>query len=766
MCVVCYCVLEEKFAVVNCGMQEVVKMRTKKVLAWFISAALFLGALTGCGAKEETKKEQPEEIKGRFVQTQQQLPDEWDGWTAKQLFVSDGRLHLLMAKEQGENLALQEWEYQNEKFTDVTREWLQTIAIPAQKWLDVRLMEAGDNTQYLYAAYTDSEEDSYKGHLWRSDGKTARDITPERWTELNEDWGCYEVINGIAALDNGTLLTYSGLSLDTLSGEDGSILKSEQNTGNYYDDNILSDGENLYLAALDNGGGVNSIEKWKGGESNNSEIIPFDRSSPVGIEFCVLPDGTLISAGGDGIFRCEAGKTEWEKLLDGSETGFALTNCWCIGMAALSDGSIHALFQQENGSITLEKYQYDPDAVNEVTEVLKLVAVEESFLLQNAAALYHREHPEVLIELEYAYSYNDKYAGKTLDYNEVYQKLNTMLMGEEAPDILVLDHLDMESYAEKGLLADLQETVAPLEESGEILANVTGAYVREDGRRFTVPMEFGFTFAMGRDISAENMASLKTLSAFLEGKQESYLGAQTVEELVDLFYPYFCGEMVSDGKLNQDILKENLEYLKKIAKNSGVVEKHDDSNGRNGHAYNEWDLASRVKLAFDESTGFNGSMFDVAIVDFIKGDFTAFENCFVPSCLMSVCSKSKYQDTAKDFVRFSLSEAVQGTDYYTGYPVNVSCLEKLSAVDRSDIAACTEIEVGDGGSEIFNINAYPQETADKLMALCRQLDRPVVEDAKIREVLIDELGSYLDGSRSLEDTVSRIEGGLKMYLAE
>ena len=28
------------------------------------------------------------------------------------------------------------------------------------------------------------------------------------------------------------------------------------------------------------------------------------------------------------------------------------------------------------------------------------------------------------------------------------------------------------------------------------------------------------------------------------------------------------------------------------------------------------------------------------------------------------------------------------------------------------------------------------------------------------------LGAYLDGSRSLEDTVSRIEGGLKMYLAE
>mgnify|MGYP007106156209 FL=1 len=52
------------------------------------------------------------------------------------------------------------------------------------------------------------------------------------------------------------------------------------------------------------------------------------------------------------------------------------------------------------------------------------------------------------------------------------------------------------------------------------------------------------------------------------------------------------------------------------------------------------------------------------------------------------------------------------------------------------------------------------------MELCKGLDRPYTEDAKIREVLIDTLPLYLQGTQSLEETIEKIEGGLKMYLAE
>ena len=66
----------------------------------------------------------------------------------------------------------------------------------------------------------------------------------------------------------------------------------------------------------------------------------------------------------------------------------------------------------------------------------------------------------------------------------------------------------------------------------------------------------------------------------------------------------------------------------------------------------------------------------------------------------------------------------------------------------------------------FAIQCYSDETADALVAICKALDKPAVEDAKIREVFIEALGAYLDGTQTTEATVQKIEDGLKMYLAE
>ena len=75
--------------------------------------------------------------------------------------------------------------------------------------------------------------------------------------------------------------------------------------------------------------------------------------------------------------------------------------------------------------------------------------------------------------------------------------------------------------------------------------------------------------------------------------------------------------------------------------------------------------------------------------------------------------------------------------------------------------------MADDGEYIqFDSKPYPQEVADQLVAICETLNRPVKEDAKIREVLIECLGAYLDGTQSKEETIRKIEAGLKMYLAE
>jgi len=741
------------------------KKRWKRRLALLADALLLAGSIAGCGKSgasggmEASGTEASE--RGAYLEKEVSLTGIPEDVTPKQLYTVDDKLHLVTAANENEGFRLQEWELQEDAFTEVTQDWLTDFVIPGESWTDISLMQDGNGVQYLFCSLTDSEAGSYRGYLWRSDGSEAKEITPEKWTVVNEEYGSYEYINGIAALNNGSLVATSFLSADRINGEDGSVLDSTPVAG-YYDGGMVTDGENTYLFSAGMTGNVEAVEKWVGGSMKDAVTIPLGQSSISGPKLCALPDGTLISADSDGIFQCEAGTENWKKLIAGLETSFSLSGIWCTGLAALQDGRIYALFSGDDNIRKLLMYEYDPEAVPVVSTVLKLYAVEESYLLKNAAALYHREHPDVLIEVEYAYSIEDKYSDVPPDYNTVQQQVNTMLMGSESPDILVLDHLNKESYMEKGLLVDIQDIIAPMEENGEVVSNITGAYHTEDGKQYIVPMQFGFSFAVGRDIQAQDMVSVQALGTFLSGKSESYMGARTVEELVDMFYPYFCGKMVENKTLNKEILAEYLEALKQIADNSGIIEKRDKEE----RGYNMWDLASVAKFAMEESDGFNGSMFPLAIADYIKGEFTAFENTFTPYVEMGVSSKSEYQDIAKDFIAFCLSEQVQGQDYYIGFPINVKCLETLAEADRSDYTAETTIEIGDGVTEVFQIGTYSLETAQKLVELCKGLDRPRKEDAKIREVLIDTLPQYLQGTQSLEETLDKIDGGLRMYLAE
>lgn len=764
----------------------------KKGMAMLLVLTLLLGVLGGCGqdagegGASGGNVQNPGEgsvsdaaggtaqTKGRYVESRETLPEELAGWTVSQTYVAEGKLRLLAYEQKGETTVLREWEKGEDGFTDVTQGWLSSLELNCGEWFELQMMQAQGGIQYLYAGYIEEEEGAFKGHLWKGQGDAAEEITPQKWTVPNEEFGGYDMITGMAALDNGTLAAVSYSSVDILSGEDGSVIESAPAA--YYDGRPMTDGEYLYLCASEGNGG--QIEKWKEGKSEAVETLPYPsaNSSMMGGEggesteinvggagslaLAALEDGTVVAGGESGIFRLPGGdiQGQWELLVEGIETDFAMTECYCMGLAALEDGSIYALFQ-EDGETRLNRYVYDPDAVSEVTQVLKLYTVYENSLLKQAATKYHKAHPEVRIDITYAYP---MYSYETPDYNAVYQDLNTRLMGDDAPDIVVMDHLNMDSYAEKGLLEDLENVVRPLEESGELLSNITGAYVREDGKRYAVPLQFGFQMALGRDISAQDMGSIESLAKFLSGTGESYMEPHTVAELVDEFYPYFCDEIVSHKQLDKEALGKYLDYLKVIGDNCGIIA----SRSENEVAMGMWELGGKTKLAFEEVTGFSNAMMPISMVDYIKGDFTAFEGRFHPSMQTGLCTKSAYLDTARDFLEFALSEEIQYSDYYNGFPVNGKSLEKQAAKDRSNMTAATMISTGDGGYIDFESKAYPKETADKLVAICGTLDKPVKEDAKIREVLIENIGDFLTGAKSKEEVVQKVEDGLKMYLAE
>lgn len=745
----------------------------QKGIALATCMAIVMGLLTGCGKKNDLQiAASPDEVqKGRYVETELSLPEEWKDKNISQIFRSGDELHFLVAGGSEGQTTLEEWKLgEGDTLTEVTKDWLK--ALPEGKDLEnsdsFTLLQDAEGNQYLYGnCYRDEESSS--AHLWKEVDGNALDITPQKWLEPMDMDGYrfYDTPQYVTLTEDGLLVGLSYFSLDVVLAQDGSLVSSQESdsltdSGSLSDNNWVSAvGDTLYLAQADEQGNVNGLLQMQLDGSNGAKSkgeIPFSQDSYSSAYFSVLEDGTVYAADADGFFRCDVGDTNWQKLLQGIDTGFSLSDQWCRDIVALSDGSVYAWFGSESGD-KIMIYRYDPDAVIEVTEELTLYTVEESFFLQQAAVQYHKQHPEVLIHVDAAISMTDKYSGNA-DYQQIYQDLNTSLTSGNGPDLMVMDHLKLDTYASKGLLLDLQEILQPMEEDGTLLSNITTAYEEADGRRYAVPLQFGLLLAVGRDVHPEEMSSMDAIAKAVSGKTESYMGDRTCGELVEEFYPLIVDDILQNRQVNRDTLHPWLEDLKKIADNCGIL-----PSRKEGRAANIWDLGSDVRLVLQETDGFNEAMMPYAVADLLNANVVSMENAFYPKMVLGINSRSEHVETAKDFLRFALSEELQSVDTYEGFPVNAKALETQAAADRSKAEAYTTYDI-DGSTAEFAIKAYSEETANHLMELCRAATLCLKEDTQIETSLTESLQAYLNGQAGVEEAMDAVEGSLKMYLAE
>lgn len=745
----------------------------QKGIALATCMAIVMGLLTGCGNKNDLQiAASPDEVqKGRYVETELSLPEEWKDKNISQIFRSGDELHFLVAGGTEGQVSLEEWMLgEGDTLTEVTKDWLK--ALPEGKDLEnsdsFTLLQDAEGNQYLYGnCYRDEESSS--AHLWKKVDGNALDITPQKWLEPMDMDGYrfYDTPQYVTLTEDGLLVGLSYFSLDVVLAQDGSMVSSQE-SDSLIDSGTLADnkwvsavGDTLYLAQADEQGSVNGLLQMQLDGNNGAKakgVIPFSQDSYSSAYFSVLEDGTVYAADADGFFHCDAGDTNWQKLLEGIDTSFSMSDQWCRDIVALSDGSVYAWFGSESGD-KIMIYRYDPDAVIEVTEELTLYTVEESFFLQQAAVQYHKQHPEVLIHVDAAISMTDKYSGNA-DYQQIYQDLNTSLTSGNGPDLMVMDHLKLDTYASKGLLLDLQEILQPMEEDGTLLSNITTAYQEADGRRYAVPLQFGLLLAVGRDVQPEEMSSMDAIAKAVSGKTESYMGDRTCGELVEEFYPLIVDDILQNRQVNRDTLHPWLEDLKKIADNCGIL-----PSRKEGRAANIWDLGSDVRLVLQETDGFNEAMMPYAVAELLNANVVSMENAFYPKMVIGINSRSEHVETAKEFLRFALSEELQSVDTYEGFPVNAKALETQAAADRSMAEAYTTYDI-DGSTAEFAIKSYSEETANHLMELCKAATLCLKEDTQIETSLTESLQAYLNGQAGVEEAMDAVEGSLKMYLAE
>ena len=259
-----------------------------------------------------------------------------------------------------------------------------------------------------------------------------------------------------------------------------------------------------------------------------------------------------------------------------------------------------------------------------------------------------------------------------------------------------------------------------------------------------------------------NSPIVAALAKAAEQTDGSLLGTFTGEDLVDTFAPYFMPDIIKDKQLDTEKLRTVLQELQTIAAHSDLIEKHKKGE----RASNEWDLPSTMQAALCQISGFNDAMFDLAIINLVKGDYTSFENAYIPTVEIGVNANTKQADLAKEFAAFVMSREVQDGDFYDGFPVNKESLHMQVNLDRSNYAAYTTIEGADGQEIGLDIEQIKAADADRLETICESLSQKTMQDAKVLEELEKAVPAYLLGRQSLDDTISKIQDGVKIYLAE
>lgn len=137
--------------------------------------------------------------------------------------------------------------------------------------------------------------------------------------------------------------------------------------------------------------------------------------------------------------------------------------------------------------------------------------------------------------------------------------LNTQILAGEGPDVLVLDGMPVDDYADQGVLADISTILNEVKETDGLLENIAYAKKQENGV-YAAPVQFAMVAAAGEAETVSQLGSALgersgsgSIEKLRELSQEAgLLSWSTVSYLAKNLYPLYSVEVVQeDGTLDR-----------------------------------------------------------------------------------------------------------------------------------------------------------------------------------------------------------------------
>lgn len=423
-----------------------------RMICILLSAALVFTSLAGCEKKGTSESpsgaggdDSGGRAMGRYMEEELSLPAEFSSiYDMKKL--EDGSIRVAGCSEDRESV----WETK-----DLGISWEKVYDFPEEIQDDVRdtAVSSGGRVACVYDECSDADMKEIF-YLMEPDGTFGR--IPFELPQAEELY--VNLVRQILFVGNDRLLICDDQGIFYLVNvADGSVVRTFEfgNSENMYV--AFAMGKMLLFQSISE---VLLYDSETGEQQSPGEAMQngFTESGMIRAADTLDAGESIYYVTEQGMYHYRFGGSVVEQLIDGElnslgsfsvDVGSLLMLDERNLLAAKSDGN------EEAGSRAgILKFAYSEDTPAKPDKELKVYSLYEDNSIRQAVGGFQKEHADVYVHYEAALSGED---GMTV--SDALKTLTTEIMAGKGPDVLVLDGMPIETYAEKGILRDLSSVI-------------------------------------------------------------------------------------------------------------------------------------------------------------------------------------------------------------------------------------------------------------------------------------------------------------------
>lgn len=698
--------------------------------------------------------------KGRYMEAKVTLPLP-EGAADQQLigmYATENTVEYFTTFGEGDENSWNNYYYRHtvngENVTTKSMDWLNDCA--PQGGNQLMLTRGGDALYFTFNDY--NAEGKSQNHIFVShdDGKSGTELTGSGVSSLG-------MIVSIAPLDDGRMAVQDMDGSIMLLDESGN-LESELGAG-AYNGGITAYGNKL--AYLEASGKAVCLYDVNSGESAQ---WPIEITGDGTAQMIFSQNGTLFFACPSGLYSHAPDGTLWERFVDGDTSNLGLPGYYLNGLA-LEDGERPVLYVSDYDA-NVYRYAYNPEAYQTADIELDVFSLNENYMVRQAVVSFNRSRSDVKVNYTVASALAG--GGTAEDYIKA---LNTELLAGTGPDVIILDGLPVDSYIEKGVLAQIGSVV---DGAQAMLPNVRKAY-ETDGALYAIPLGLTLPVVLAKEDSSA-FASLDTLADAAEAASGMALLSPvgySYETLPKMLLENYGDALNSgDPASVRAFLTDAGRLARAIGSSDNLGEGIDVLFGMSEAETREMLLenlfypqlrafvlgeASAAVLELKSLADYD-SMTAAATVEQHGGTLLNIGGKFNAVGLAGLNKASENIETAEQFLQMLLSLDAQMVDVFNSdcFPVNLDALNEMFATENHAISSGTII---DESHEVTAEWPSPAMRAE-FRRLVEGANTPNSSDEALTAMLLPEITAYLSGGTTLDEAVEKINSVLSTYLSE